>query len=72
MKKIKKSTGVACALIVYISLTAIYLLPHNTEITAVEKYLTLAASYLLVFPLWLVLRKKEKRQQCRKEKESKH
>ena len=32
MKKIKKSTGVAIAFLIYVSVTAAYLLPRNTEV----------------------------------------
>ena len=59
MKKIKKSTGLTLALLIYVSATAAYFLPRNTEISDTEKYVTVAASYLIVFVLWLVLRKKE-------------
>lgn len=69
MKKIKKSTGVALALLVYVSVTAAYLLPRNTEISNTEKYVTLAVSYVIVFVLWLVLKQKEKLQQRRREDE---
>ena len=58
MKKIKKSTGLTLALLIYVSATAAYFLPRNTEISDTEKYVTVAASYLIVFVLWLVLRKK--------------
>ena len=58
MKKIKKSTGLTLALLIYVSATAAYFLPRNTEISDTEKYATVAASYLIVFVLWLVLRKK--------------
>ena len=57
MKKIKKSTGLTLALLIYVSATAAYFLPRNTEISDTEKYVTVAASYLIVFVLWLVLRK---------------
>ena len=56
MKKIKKSTGLTLALLIYVSATATYFLPRNTEISDTEKYVTVAASYLIVFVLWLVLR----------------
>nr|WP_305067483.1 hypothetical protein [Jilunia laotingensis] len=56
-------------MLIYVSATAAYLLPRNTEMGDTEKYLTLAASYVIVFVLWLVLRKKEKLQQERKERE---
>lgn len=32
MKKIKKSTGLTLALLIYVSATAAYFLPRNTEI----------------------------------------
>ena len=67
MKKIKKSTWVTLALLIYVSATAAYLLPRNTEVSDTEKYITLAISYVIVFVLWLVLRQKEKLQQRRRE-----
>ena len=66
MKKVKKSTWVTVALLIYVSVTAAYLLPRNNEVSDTEKYLTLAASYVIV---WLVLRKKEQMQQRRREEE---
>lgn len=59
MKKIKKSTKVALAFLIYVSVTAAYLLPRNTEVSLTEKWLTVVVSYVIVFILWLVLRKKE-------------
>lgn len=67
MKKIKKSTGLTLALLIYVSATAAYFLPRNTEISNTEKYLTVVASYIIVFVLWLVLRKKEELQRKRRE-----
>lgn len=58
-KKIKKSTGLTIALLIYVSITAAYFLPHNTEISEIEKYVTVGVSYLIVGLLWWVLRKKE-------------
>ena len=60
MKKIKRSTGVALAFLIYVSVTAAYLLPRNTEVSQTEKYLTVAGSYVIVLLLWLVLRKKNR------------
>ena len=60
MKKIKKSTGVALAFLIYVSVTAAYLLPRNTEVSLTEKVLTVGVSYVIVFLLWLVLRKRNK------------
>ena len=42
MKKLKKSTWVTLALLIYVSVTAAYLLPRNTEVSDTEKYITLA------------------------------
>lgn len=70
MKKIKKSTGLTLALLIYVSATAAYFLPRNTEISDTEKYVTVAASYLIVFVLWLVLRKKEALQRKRFEEDN--
>ena len=52
-------------------LPAAYFLPRNTEISDTEKYVTVAASYLIVFVLWLVLRKKEALQRKRFEEDNK-
>ena len=60
MKKLKKSSALSLALLVYITATAAYFLPRNTEISVTEKYLTVVASYVIVLLLWLVLRKKER------------
>lgn len=59
MKKLKKSSALSLALLIYITATAAYFLPRNTEISVTEKYLTVVASYVIVLLLWLVLRKKE-------------
>ncbi len=72
MKKVKKSTWLTIALLIYISVTAAYLLPRNTEMGDTEKYLTLGGSYVIVLILWLVLRKKEQLQQRRREEEEKY
>ena len=69
MKKIKKSTGLTLALLIYVSATAAYFLPRNTEISDTEKYVTVIASYVIVLVLWLVLRKKEELQRKRREED---
>ena len=66
MKKLKKSTGLTVALLIYVSATAAYFLPRNTEISNTEKYVTVIASYVIVLALWLVLRKKEELQRKRR------
>ena len=66
MKKFKKSTGLTVALLIYVSATAAYFLPRNTEISNTEKYITVIASYVIVLVLWLVLRKKEELQRKRR------
>ena len=43
MKKLKKSTGLTVALLIYVSATAAYFLPRNTEISNTEKYVTVIA-----------------------------
>ena len=69
MKKFKKSTGLTVALLIYVSATAAYFLPLNTEISNTEKYITVIASYVIVLVLWLVLRKKEELQRKRREED---
>lgn len=69
MKKFKKSTGLTVALLIYVSATAVYFLPRNTEISNTEKYITVIASYVIVLVLWLVLRKKEELQRKRREED---
>ena len=69
MKKLKKSTGLTVALLIYVSATAAYFLPRNTEISNTEKYVTVIASYVIVQALWLVLRKKEELQRKRREED---
>ena len=61
MKKMKKSSALSLALLIYISATAAYFLPRNSEISVAEKYVTVFASYVIVLLLWLVLRHKEHR-----------
>ena len=69
MKKFKKSTGLTVALLIYVSATAAYFPPRNTEISNTEKYITVIASYVIVLVLWLVLRKKEELQRKRREED---
>jgi ABC-type nickel/cobalt efflux system permease component RcnA len=69
-KKIKKSTGLALALFIYVTAMAVYFLPRNTEIGSTEKYINLGASYLIVLALWFFLRKKEKARERREEEQS--
>ena len=69
MKKLKKSTGLTVALLIYVSATEAYFLPRNTEISNTEKYITVIASYVIVLALWLVLRKKEELQRKRREED---
>lgn len=71
MKKIKKSTGLTLALLVYVTATAAYFLPRNTEISETEKYVTVITSYVIVLALWLVLRKKEELQRKKREENEK-
>ena len=59
-KKIKKSTWMPLALLVYTTAMAAYFLPKNTEISDTEKWITFGASYVIIALLWYVLRLKEK------------
>ncbi len=70
MKRLRKSTWIAIAFFLYVTATGAYLLPRNTEISDVEKILTLIGSYIIVLALWLVLRKKEKLQQRRRDEDN--
>lgn len=72
MKKLNKSTWIAIAFLIYVTGTGIYLLPRNNEISNSEKFLTLGGAYIVVFALWLMLRKKEQRQKLRREEENKN
>ena len=69
MNKINNSTGLTLSLLIYVSATAAYFLPRNTEISNTEKYVTVIASYVIVLALWLVLRKKEELQRKRREED---
>ena len=69
MKKIKRSTGVALAFLIYVCLAAPYLFPCNSGVSQTEKYLAVAGSYVIVLLLWLVLRKKEQMRERRKKDE---
>lgn len=71
MKNLKKSTGLTLALLIYVTATAAYFLPRNTEIGNTEKYVTVAVAYVIVLVLWLVLRKKEELQRKRREEDNK-
>lgn len=60
MKRYRKSNWLTILLLVYVTAMAVYLVPRNTETGDTEKYITVAASYVIVLLLWFVLRKKEK------------
>ena len=53
------------ALLVYTTGMALYFLPKNSEISDTEKWITFAASYVIIGLLWYVLRMKEKRMERR-------
>lgn len=61
MKKLKKSTWMPLALLVYTTAMAVYFLPKNSEISDTEKWVTFGASYIIIGVLWYVLRLKEQR-----------
>ena len=58
-RKYKKSRVLPLSLFVYTTAMAIYFLPQNTEISQLEKWCTVVASYLIILLLGYVLRKKE-------------
>ena len=58
-RKVRKSTWLALALFIYMTLMALYFLPKNTEIDTTHKCITVLAGYLIVLLLWFVMRKKE-------------
>lgn len=63
MRKYKKSIWLPVALFIYTTIMAVYFIPRNAEISETEKYLTIGVSYLIIFLLWIVLRKQEKRRE---------
>ena len=63
------AVAAALAFLIYVSVTAAYLLPRNTEVSLTEKIITVAVSYVIVLLLWLVLRKKEQMRERRKKDE---
>ena len=65
MKKLKKSTWMPLALLVYTTAMAVYFLPKNSEISDTEKWVTFGASYVIIGVLWYVLRLKEQRMEKR-------
>ncbi|MCD8260408.1 MAG: hypothetical protein LUD15_01985 [Bacteroides sp.] len=67
MKKLKKSTWLTVVLLLYVTGTAIYLLPKNQEMGDTEKWVPLGGAYVIVLLLWWVLRKKEAYKKRREE-----
>lgn len=65
MRKYRKSTWLPVALLVYVTAMAVYFIPRNTEISDMEKYMTVSLSYVIIALLWIVLRQKEKAQERR-------
>ena len=65
MKKLKKSTWMPLALLVYTTAMAVYFLPKNSEISNTEKWVTFGASFVIIGVLWYVLRLKEQRMEKR-------
>ena len=74
MKKVKKSVWLIVILFIYITAITAYLAPRNTDISTTEKTITIVASYVVLFLLWLVLRRKEriKEQRMREDEEDKN
>ncbi|MGL5938660.1 MAG: hypothetical protein ACRCZY_01125 [Phocaeicola sp.] len=63
----KKSTWMPLALFLYTTGMALFFLPKNSEISNMEKCVTVGASYLIIALLYLALRLKEKRRESDKE-----
>lgn len=59
LKKYRRSTWISVAMFVYVTCTALYLLPHNIMETSKEKWFSVILSYLIVLILWRILRRKE-------------
>lgn len=72
MKKYRKSTWMPLILFIYTTAMAIYFLPKNTEISSLEKWGTIGASYVIIALLWFVLRKKEQMLEKRNKEIEKH
>ena len=67
MKHYKKSVIMPLALFIYATAMAIYFIPRNQELSDMEKWGTIGASYLIIILLWWVLRKKEQMMAKREE-----
>ncbi|NMA73179.1 MAG: hypothetical protein GX963_03265 [Bacteroidales bacterium] len=67
MRKKRKSTWVFIALFIYVTFMMFYLIPKNHEASDLEKYITIAVSYAIIFLLWWVLRRKENLRHRREE-----
>jgi hypothetical protein len=57
--KYRRSTWILVAMVVYVTCTAIYLLPHNLMETSGQKWLAVLFCYIIVIILWRFLRRKE-------------
>lgn len=55
------------ALFIYVTFMLLYLVPKNDEASDLEKYITIVVSYVIIFLLWWVLRKKENLKHRREE-----
>ena len=67
MKRYKKSVIMPLALFIYATAMAIYFIPRNQELSELEKWGTITASYVIIALLWWVLRKKEQMMAKREE-----
>lgn len=59
-KKIKKSSIIVGALLVYTTVIAFYFLVFSDKGFDMEYYLTIGFSYVIIYLLWIVLRRREK------------
>lgn len=66
-KKYRKSSLIVGALLVYTTAVAIYFLLILDRENTMEHYFTIGFSYVIIYLLWLVLRRREKLTQERED-----
>lgn len=66
-KKVKKSTWIISALLIYNTLVGLYFLVYLDRPNTKEEYLTIFFGYVIIIILGFVLRRKERLKQRREE-----
>lgn len=66
MRFLKNPNITVAVLAIYTAIMYIYLFPRNTEMTDREKWITVGASAVILFALWILLHRRNK---LRKERE---